>query len=502
MSTVRRCLAISCLLGGVACSDEITAPDRLIPLPEGTSAPGVQIVAGGTATDTINAPLAQPVIVRVRDAAGRPVAGARLVAAVHGRPAGAPDVYLTPNFDSGLGELRTDARGYAQYGVWLGGLAGEAIVEVYAIDPRVPAVTDTARFMILAGRPATLKTTPLDTALYVGATVRPQVTVADRQGNALHTATDATLEAATPHVHVQEGAIVGASTGRSWVRVRAGGLLDSIAISVVPRGRIAAANVGFRGRSEGVFVFELDGSSVVAIPGTPWGGGDMTPEWHPGGTSVLLDFGPEGWRLHRWTLDGVAQRISQPNGLVKEWRGQYTADGAWIFFTAEDVVYRMRADGTEISRLAVTQEGFGSNDGYYPSPSPDGRFVVAQTTNISNCAECDAFGFALRHYDVAGGTSRLLGVRGTHPRWSPTGDAIAFIDGRGAISTIKPDGTGRRTLTRTGQRYEHAIDWSPDGRWIIARAQGWTQLHLIEVATSSVLPLAFTVGLSYPAWQP
>jgi hypothetical protein len=44
------------------------------------------------------------------------------------------------------------------------------------------------------------------------------------------------------------------------------------------------------------------------------------------------------------------------------------------------------------------------------------------------------------------------------------------------------------------------MDWSPDGRWIIAVGGGG--LELLEVATGRVVPLPhLPPGLVHPAWQ-
>jgi hypothetical protein len=42
--------------------------------------------------------------------------------------------------------------------------------------------------------------------------------------------------------------------------------------------------------------------------------------------------------------------------------------------------------------------------------------------------------------------------------------------------------------------------WSPDGRWVLAKAAA--TLILVEAATNRVLPLAFANRLADPAWRP
>jgi len=46
------------------------------------------------------------------------------------------------------------------------------------------------------------------------------------------------------------------------------------------------------------------------------------------------------------------------------------------------------------------------------------------------------------------------------PVWSPNGSAIAYQDGAGGVSLVKPDGTGRKRLP---VRFAYGPAWSPDG---------------------------------------
>jgi Tol biopolymer transport system component len=55
------------------------------------------------------------------------------------------------------------------------------------------------------------------------------------------------------------------------------------------------------------------------------------------------------------------------------------------------------------------------------------------------------------------------------PHWSPRGDLILFtrkVDPAFQIFTVRPDGTGARQLTFSGENEGHAV-WSPDGEWIL-----------------------------------
>ena len=48
--------------------------------------------------------------------------------------------------------------------------------------------------------------------------------------------------------------------------------------------------------------------------------------------------------------------------------------------------------------------------------------------------------------------------------------------------------------------YEEGLSWSPDGRFILARAAGG--LHLIDVRQGTATPLTFGGALWEPSWRP
>ena len=194
---------------------------------------------------------------------------------------------------------------------------------------------------------------------------------------------------------------------------------------------------------------------------------------------------------------------------------QTASDGSWIYFTdAMDVgqahVWRMRPDGGGKEQLTS-----GYSDGE-PSPSPDGKRVAYVGVPVG------AGSSALTVLNLTTKTTVRVGGTGTDPVWSPTANEIAFIVPDASLNIAQADGSGESvllkdfpgapgsvgfnpTVSSLGATYGQ-IDWSPDGRWLVACSNlggDLRELVLIERATSDMLPLPFTARekLCQVTWQ-
>jgi Tol biopolymer transport system component/imidazolonepropionase-like amidohydrolase len=139
--------------------------------------------------------------------------------------------------------------------------------------------------------------------------------------------------------------------------------------------------------------------------------------------------------------------------------------------------------------------------------SPDGRWI--------------AFDILGDIYKVAiqGGTAERLtsGAAWDHlPRWSPSGNAIAFVsdrDGADNIWAIAPNGANARAITKEKETLPTNPNWSPDGDYIVVkrhvtdtRSLGGGEIWLYHIlggkGATLVTRQGFTSDKNEPAFSP
>jgi len=468
-------IAFICLLVAAACGTSPTYPD-------GT---GVFLVEEEL-VDTVVILIPVHFVV-VND--GRPVSHATITLTTDPTP---PYIIFGGSSDfTSSAQLFTDSEGKASYFILTGPVSGIAhFTAEYAGTETQFAVT------ISPGAAVRHVVAPRDTSMYVGANLTFVAHELDRFDNIRpDTFTFTSLRPEVADVS-NEGVMSGKSLGRAAIAYSSGTFEDTVRVSVVPEGRVVFASADF-GPGLSVHAIDLDGGNVdlIAPDLKTW----ARPAWYTDGQSVVY-----GARYYEPGYFG-ALMIEEPSGprvlaarpeLFYPSDPRVTTSGDWIYFSArflqsatvyESSLYRVTPDGIDFERLTFDDV----QADIAPDPSPDGSMLAYGSVN------------GIRVMDVATRALTDLGIDGTHPRWSPSGERIAFVllggpdDGR--LAHAKPDGTDLR-LVPTERRYNPTIDWSPDGRYLIAADGIPGPLHLIDVETGETLPISYAVGWN-PAWR-
>ena len=249
------------------------------------------------------------------------------------------------------------------------------------------------------------------------------------------------------------------------------------------------------------------GSSFDTIPGSYPGGRSL--DWSPVDGSLIVD---RGGYLASIDMAGNVRRVVTDPLMRRQMYPRYAHDGSYVYFTGIDSltncwgVWRIHPNGTGLDHVVADTSDCGPyvyeqppSPDYAPSPSPDGTRLVY-------------VGRTLRVHTLATGADTSFGVVGDVPRWSPTGEWIAYDYG-GTLMLVHPDGTGQQSLFNRGDFGDHpAVSWSPDGQWLICfgfnaygspdKPTGFSGLKIVQIATGLRLPLPFAGGWTDPTWQP
>ena len=451
--------------------------------------PGISFRAGAAVTDTVDAQLVQALIVEVRGEGGRPAPG--MIVRFTAVPI-ATSYYTTyrvrvsgldaPSFTSLVIDT-TDARGRASVLVSFGKTTGPASVVV-----TVPELgfSETATYTVAPGSAERVVAAPKDTLLFAGGSVTLRSTVTDRYGNPRPD--PVTVTRVSGGIAVQGNVVTAQTDGLAKVISTASGISDTTHIAVVPSGAVIAASAP----GSGVVTMNLDGSNYRVVTSLP----SAWVRWAPDGSELTFD-NDYAVPARVVTMAGAVRpvRASSPSTQA-EMYPVYSPDKEWVYLSviasSEFRLWRVRPDGTGAEPLNTTSP----EDDFYPSPSPDG-------TRLAYVRRTGGGEDYMRILDLNTGAVAKIDVPGHAPAWSPLGDLIAYVDLRAGsvLKVMRPDGTGQRQVSPTGN-YEKSVQWSPDGKWLIAYGGIPARIQLIDVATGSATALTFAMLLRSPTWRP
>jgi hypothetical protein len=202
-----------------------------------------------------------------------------------------------------------------------------------------------------------------------------------------------------------------------------------------------------------------------------------------GGTPSIVTVNSDGSavRVLTWNHEHQRAPMWSPDGQrIVYWRSPNLLD---------DRIWVMNADGSAQTPLSPLASYLADTD---PSWSADGTQIVFSRS---------LFGGPGRLYvmDADGGNAHPIGdVTGTQPRWSPSGNELAYTAPDG-IRIVGTDGSDERLVVPGGS----APSWSPDGRMLAFAAGEPSELYTVNEDGSGRQQLTdFAETTTSPSWSP
>jgi hypothetical protein len=466
--------------------------------PAGDGPGTLRVVSDVNRTDTALARSSLPLRVQVLRSNGSPASGATLAFSGTGIAA-SPSTAVA------------DANGMASTNVQFGQRVGPATLDITAM---APSIGESLKFTILPGNAVKVVLSWRDTSMMVGDTVRSPMHTVDAYGN--ERSGSASLEIsrganiAEANIARDTLVVTGRQAGRFITRVRDGGFVDSLAMTVFPAGDVAqltSANVNAQ-----FLLSRVDGTRARKIATLNAGYISQCAQWATSGDRVIYSPGSRGLRFATVQgSEGVLLPSVNPAGAVPSQSYPVpSADGQWVYFTW-DSGYPYYTIDRSIWR--VHWDGSGLQQAVPPAPDVTNYFSFSVSHDGSRIVievETPVYGMQLWNMETGQRTDFRKG--GRQPVWGPGDSLIAYVstgtNGAGPLHVMRPDGSGDRVIGRPDLSH-YGVSWSPDGRWILA-AGGAPFLQaptfwLIDVASGEPLPLAdpppFT-DLPCRSWRP
>ncbi|RPI92915.1 MAG: hypothetical protein EHM40_11555, partial [Chloroflexi bacterium] len=188
---------------------------------------------------------------------------------------------------------------------------------------------------------------------------------------------------------------------------------------------------------------------------------DEIPVWSPDGK--WMAFGIHG-HIHRAPrAGGLPKKITDFANAASSPRFMPDSHGLIVTVERNDIDQLLLTDIDGCWPRALTTDTTG--DHWEARPSPDGKSIVYILRRFDDLNRLDVI-----LLEVETGKSLTLygkpSTRALSPKWSPSGEWIAFIaqeTERDEIYLVRPNGEGLHQLTNMGHDVAQ-FDWSPDSK--------------------------------------
>ena len=171
-------------------------------------------------------------------------------------------------------------------------------------------------------------------------------------------------------------------------------------------------------------------------------------------------------------------------GFTSKWHPSFSTDGRQIIYVERVETFNLQSAGFDPVQGKVLTDPVPITRGFprtaiEPNVSPDGTLIVFRATEEQEDIK-------IVRTDGTG-ENRLTddGFKDRRPRWSPTGNRIAFDSDRSGnydIWTINADGSGLQQITDDRDSAFRNATWSPDGtRMAYYESGGLEASYVIDV---------------------
>jgi dipeptidyl aminopeptidase/acylaminoacyl peptidase len=181
---------------------------------------------------------------------------------------------------------------------------------------------------------------------------------------------------------------------------------------------------------------------------------DASAEWSPGGQAIVFSRWVKGQVASIYTMRPDGTHLKLIAAVAGAQDPQWSPDGREIAFQANNGIYTVNADGTQVTQIAAAGGLAGE-----PAWSPDGtKLLYSKSSLTPDAVEVTQ----LWTINANGSDNRRIyqgpspGGRWPLPFWSPDGKQIAVAPDAG-VFVMNADGTGVRLVGESANQ----VAWQP-----------------------------------------